>query len=309
MGNAAAQAAAAPTSGGSDLVQAAAPATSEEEPPRKCGLRWGRRGGSSSSSSSASMPNCEGCRPSRSSTKAFGVEEPLEQLPPRPPLSRQMAPSTPSTATPPSVGHGGLMSSFGSLATSPDACDNMSEASWPSVGYTGGDPSARAAAAAATSAVAAAAASRAVASSSSADQRLSQARQRCKDSLEALCMELKGFGGAVAVRYASWPPGARVQVALPPEEDEPAQSEPRCLDARLVRYIAADCTFEVRLRDGTTRVVPEKRVNRVINPRRNGPSPSHGPPRTFTPAVRCLEGNAGEHPARQWPHQPAPMPS
>merc|ERR1712232_196898 len=48
---------------------------------------------------------------------------------------------------------------------------------------------------------------------SDSDVALADARQRAKMSLEMLQMELKGFGDAVAVRYASWPLGCTVKVA------------------------------------------------------------------------------------------------
>merc|ERR1711976_573334 len=92
---------------------------------------------------------------------------------------------------------------------------------------------------------------------SRADVRLDQARQRAKDSMEALRMELHGFGSAVSVRYASWPPGAAVRVSLPRSEDD-GDDESRCLYARLVRHNPGQKTFEVKLRDGSARVVPEK---------------------------------------------------
>merc|ERR1712125_264479 len=44
------------------------------------------------------------------------------------------------------------------------------------------------------------------------DTALAEARQRAQMSLEMLQMELKGFGDAVAVRYASWPPGCSVKI-------------------------------------------------------------------------------------------------
>merc|ERR1712146_851485 len=87
--------------------------------------------------------------------------------------------------------------------------------------------------------------------------------------------ELHGFGGAIAVRYASWPQGSPVRVNLPQSEDDDSGVETSHLYARLVRHDPGQHTFEVRLRDGSVRVVPEKCVQRVSAPRA---SPSAGAP-------------------------------
>mmetsp|Transcript_36148 Transcript_36148/g.114947 ORF Transcript_36148/g.114947 Transcript_36148/m.114947 type:complete len:248 (+) Transcript_36148:139-882(+) len=109
------------------------------------------------------------------------------------------------------------------------------------------------------------------------DHRLSQARQRANESFEALRMELKGFGGAVAVRYASWPVGAAVEVMCPVGAADGASdpdfgpTQGGSVTAKLVRYDAASNAFEVRLRDGSTRLVPAQRVRRVSNTARQPP--------------------------------------
>uniref|UniRef100_A0A7S4Q3M1 Uncharacterized protein n=1 Tax=Alexandrium monilatum TaxID=311494 RepID=A0A7S4Q3M1_9DINO len=113
------------------------------------------------------------------------------------------------------------------------------------------------------------------------ERRLVEARQRADDSLEALRLELKGFGGALAVRYASWPAGAAVEVmcavgsAASSSQFEITQGG--SVPARLVRYLAAENSFEVRLRDGSTRVVPAQRVRRVNSAARQPPRPPRPP--------------------------------
>ncbi|CAK0856531.1 unnamed protein product [Prorocentrum cordatum] len=141
------------------------------------------------------------------------------------------------------------------------------------------------------------------------DERLLQARQRAKDSMEALQLELRGFGGAVSVRYASWPPDCRVEVSLGDAELGERHLAGRGSDAswggagpagpsggashlrgRFVRHDAAQDTIEVRLRDGSTRVVPAKRVRRAARGSPGaGASPaaaSTGPGRPLSPT--CL---------------------
>lgn len=146
---------------------------------------------------------------------------------------RTVAARTPSTTTPQSTTHG-----FNSQA-SPDAC---SEASSSSCQWFHEPPP-------------------------TPEQCLSMARQHANNSLEALRLELQGFGGATAVRYAMWPPGAPVEVLLPPSSESlsmsgeaPATAE--ILLASVVKYHAFQNSFEVRLHDGSTRVVPATRVQR-----------------------------------------------
>mmetsp|Transcript_88575 Transcript_88575/g.258911 ORF Transcript_88575/g.258911 Transcript_88575/m.258911 type:complete len:242 (-) Transcript_88575:48-773(-) len=124
----------------------------------------------------------------------------------------------------------------------------------------------------------------------STEGRLLQARQHADDSLEALRMELKGFGGAVAVRYASWPAGAAVEVMCAVGSTASSAgvgdsqfeiSNGGSVPARLVRYLAGENSFEVRLRDGSTRVVPAQRVRRVSNVVRQPPRPA----RPLTPEL------------------------
>mmetsp|Transcript_8809 Transcript_8809/g.16804 ORF Transcript_8809/g.16804 Transcript_8809/m.16804 type:complete len:249 (+) Transcript_8809:243-989(+) len=93
---------------------------------------------------------------------------------------------------------------------------------------------------------------------STPELRLSQARQHANDSLEALRMELMGFGGAVAVRYASWPIGAAVEVLSPV-----GQGGSEAVAGQLVRYDPGSTSFEVRLRDGKLCMVPAQQVRRV----------------------------------------------
>lgn len=98
-------------------------------------------------------------------------------------------------------------------------------------------------------------------SSGLAELKLSQARQKSNEVMEALRMELRGFGAAVALRYASWPEGAVVEVALPPE---PGLGNGRStVFARWVCFDASSNSCEVRLRDGSTRTVPVCRVRRA----------------------------------------------
>mmetsp|Transcript_117643 Transcript_117643/g.340089 ORF Transcript_117643/g.340089 Transcript_117643/m.340089 type:complete len:289 (-) Transcript_117643:223-1089(-) len=103
------------------------------------------------------------------------------------------------------------------------------------------------------------------------ERRLTEARQRAAESLEALQLELKGFGGAVAVRYASWPTGTMLEV-MPPMG---SASRTGPLQARLVRYDAASNSFEVELKDGSTRMVPAKLVRRAPGGGARRPATSH----------------------------------
>jgi len=93
-------------------------------------------------------------------------------------------------------------------------------------------------------------------------------------------MELMGFGGAVAVRYASWPMGAAVEVLSPV-----GQGGPEAVSGQLVSYDPASTSFEVRLRDGELCIVPAKRVRRVsgATPLRS-PHAGFGPGRPLIPA-------------------------
>mmetsp|Transcript_75872 Transcript_75872/g.138267 ORF Transcript_75872/g.138267 Transcript_75872/m.138267 type:complete len:272 (-) Transcript_75872:99-914(-) len=172
---------------------------------------------------------------------AYAREDLLQGIPAqlaRPPIHRRFTPPTPSTATPPSSSPG---VSGSHAMSSPDEWEAGSEASW--------GPG-----------------------QESEDQRLSQARQRAKDSAEALRMQLQGFGDAMSLRYAVWPKGARVRVKLetsPEDEQQDVPAEPRFLQARIVCYNSSEKTFEVSLRDGSTRVVPEKRVERIRKPSKN----------------------------------------
>lgn len=159
--------------------------------------------------------------------------------------------ATPSTFTPGSNSHG-----LSSLASSPEFADsgNVSEAAC-SDGFdttsNGGGWGCH----------------------SHPEARLSHARQHANDSLEALRMELMGFGGAVAVRYASWPMGATVEVLSPV-----GQGGPESVPGQLVRYDPANTSFEVRLRHGELCTVPAQRVRRL-----SGASPSRSPHAGFGP--------------------------
>eukprot|EP00929_Paragymnodinium_shiwhaense_P000362 TRINITY_DN100608_c0_g1_i1.p1 TRINITY_DN100608_c0_g1~~TRINITY_DN100608_c0_g1_i1.p1 ORF type:complete len:381 (+),score=55.63 TRINITY_DN100608_c0_g1_i1:120-1262(+) len=106
-----------------------------------------------------------------------------------------------------------------------------------------------------------------------ATARLSEARQRANNSLEALQMNLKGFGGAVAVRYMSWPVGCFVQISGDAGEGGGFGADdvrPLRTFGRFERYDAATNSCEVRLEDGSTRSVPAQRVVRVSRNRATG---------------------------------------
>lgn len=94
-----------------------------------------------------------------------------------------------------------------------------------------------------------------------AEMRLQQARLKSNECMEALRLELRGFGAAVTLRYASWPPGCQLEVWR-----DAMSSGERPLAARLVRYDAGSNVFEVRLADNSVRVVPAIQVRRVPNP-------------------------------------------
>lgn len=126
-------------------------------------------------------------------------------------------------------------------------------------------------------------------------QRLVDARRRANDSLQALQLELRASTTAAA-RYANWPEGAAVKVSLAAANEGKhysthehlapgadfanegssvrPSSRDECLAARLVRYDAKQGCFEVRLNDGSTRVVAAQRVKRAwTSPPPSSPSP------------------------------------
>lgn len=80
-------------------------------------------------------------------------------------------------------------------------------------------------------------------------------------SFEALRSELKGSAAATPARYSAWPIGCPVKVAC--EGGSMDVSEPSGLLAILVSYDRAFNTFEVKLDDGSTRVVPAQQVTRA----------------------------------------------
>mmetsp|Transcript_68780 Transcript_68780/g.107640 ORF Transcript_68780/g.107640 Transcript_68780/m.107640 type:complete len:231 (-) Transcript_68780:64-756(-) len=191
-------------------------------------------------------------RASRGATYAQDRQE-IAQLQ-GPPRRRRRRAETPSTATPGSAS--ASLSSFGT----PDAENIDDEGEF----YPG----------------------------SSAEQKLDIARKRAKESMEALRMNLQGFGGAVAVRYASWPPGAAVRIITAHTYD--GGDGDSSVYGRLVSHDSAQGTFEVKLRDGSVRIVPEKSVQRVTQLRtvsqsrvqnREGTSPSMFPASQRSPPL------------------------
>jgi len=96
---------------------------------------------------------------------------------------------------------------------------------------------------------------------------LKEARQRAKASFAALQSELRGSAHATPARYATWPIGCVVKIAV----EDPAysgafasdDSEPTGLMAILVSYDKSLNTFEVKLHDGSMRTVPAQRVSRA----------------------------------------------
>mmetsp|Transcript_9386 Transcript_9386/g.16633 ORF Transcript_9386/g.16633 Transcript_9386/m.16633 type:complete len:266 (+) Transcript_9386:68-865(+) len=95
-----------------------------------------------------------------------------------------------------------------------------------------------------------------------AEVQLSQARQKSNESMEALRLNLRGLGSAVAVRYTSWPVGCSVEVSIPPDPEE-TTSRWSYLPARLINYDQPSNSIQVRLRDSSMRIVPAFRVRRV----------------------------------------------
>jgi len=89
-------------------------------------------------------------------------------------------------------------------------------------------------------------------------QQLKEAQQRAKASAKALLSELKGSASSTPARYSAWPIGCAVRVAL-----EGQTSEDDSLIASLVNYDSSRNTFEVKLDDGSTRIVPAQRVTRA----------------------------------------------
>mmetsp|Transcript_68608 Transcript_68608/g.127964 ORF Transcript_68608/g.127964 Transcript_68608/m.127964 type:complete len:221 (-) Transcript_68608:120-782(-) len=139
---------------------------------------------------------------------------------------------TPSTATPPSMSRG-----TSSVASTPFDDDNGSQAS--SERYV-----------------------------ASPEQRLRQARQRARDLSEALNLQLKGFGGALGVRYTAWKEGTTVNVS---------GEEGRLLQAQFVCYNADAGSIEIRLADGSRRTVPANQVTRAVAEKASASVPSPVP--------------------------------
>jgi len=106
-----------------------------------------------------------------------------------------------------------------------------------------------------------------------AKQRLKDAQKRAKASMKALQSELKGSASATPARYSAWPSGCAVRVAL---------SEQDSLIATLLHYSSSSNSFEVRLEDGSTRIVSAESVtrarvrDRTVQPQSAGQSPSSG---------------------------------
>eukprot|EP00928_Gymnodinium_smaydae_P040900 TRINITY_DN27700_c0_g1_i1.p1 TRINITY_DN27700_c0_g1~~TRINITY_DN27700_c0_g1_i1.p1 ORF type:complete len:430 (-),score=20.06 TRINITY_DN27700_c0_g1_i1:358-1566(-) len=97
---------------------------------------------------------------------------------------------------------------------------------------------------------------------SAVDDELDAARQRSNMSYESLRMQLSGFGNAVALRYASWPAGCHLRVSCGDTSDYPDGDKPADILATLVRYDPDTNCCEVKLHDGTNRMVPAPRVAR-----------------------------------------------
>lgn len=95
-------------------------------------------------------------------------------------------------------------------------------------------------------------------------QQLKEAQQRAKASLKALQSELKGSASATPTRYSTWPVGCTLRIAVddPPDVMGDPSSSAGLL-ACLVNYNSSDNTFEVKLDDGSSRIVPAQRVTRA----------------------------------------------
>lgn len=194
---------------------------------------------------------------------------------------KRQQPSTPSTATPGSLSRSasdGFGLGFAPAASRPASAYSTrpltSDLAERSKG-AGGSSSSTADPAAAVAADDAAArdAEGNTEDAAEATARLCEARQRANNSLEALQMNLKGFGGAVAVRYMSWPEGCFVQLTCDSDDSSPSQPDsatPSRLFARFERYDSATNCCHVRLEDGSSRAMPAHRVVRVSRNRATG---------------------------------------
>jgi len=91
---------------------------------------------------------------------------------------------------------------------------------------------------------------------------LKDARHRAKASFEALQSELRG---SAPIRYSTWPLGCAVRVSFdgPIAVSGVSDSSDSSLLAVIVRHYPAENAFEVKLHDGSIRVVPERCVRRV----------------------------------------------
>jgi hypothetical protein len=89
---------------------------------------------------------------------------------------------------------------------------------------------------------------------------LKDARHRAKASFEALQSQLNG---SAPVRYSTWPMGCAVRVSFDGPVAVGGVSDSSDLLAVIVRHNPVEKTFEVKLHDGSTRVVPERCVTRV----------------------------------------------
>lgn len=92
---------------------------------------------------------------------------------------------------------------------------------------------------------------------------LKEARQRAKASMQALQSELMGSAKATPARYSTWPIGCAVRVTCEDSLSAFDNFIPSDVTAILVSYDEYHNTFVVKLDDGSTRMVPAKRVNRV----------------------------------------------
>lgn len=104
-----------------------------------------------------------------------------------------------------------------------------------------------------------------------AKQRLKDAQKRAKASMKALQSELKGSASATPARYSAWPSGCAVRVALVSNS-----LEQESLIATLLHYSSSSNSFEVKLEDGSTRIVPAGCVTRARVRDRTAQSQSAG---------------------------------
>lgn len=118
-----------------------------------------------------------------------------------------------------------------------------------------------------------------------AKEQLRQLKQRQKASASALLSELKGSASATPARYSTWPTGCALRVSVDDAVNSGLvsfdSSQHDSLLATLVNYNSPKNTFEVKLDDGSTRIVPAQRVTRArARDRANVPSKVASEPST-----------------------------